>query len=225
LSSSWPWIIVSDVALRSDDGDLLRAGTAAVVTQAGEGLTNLSHAPLQFMDCIKANARRVDEVFEIPAARADELSVLRSRYALIAQAERQEASETCGDKVTTGPVSRVCVTHDIRNFQAEVSLSTPPVVGASTVTLYIRSSDGKIDYRYVYHYELGYDGNIGWQLDSDDYQLMYLETAESAHQSQSIRFAGTPSVDLVIAEELELELEWFSGQSGEAVKYPPVVLH
>jgi hypothetical protein len=208
-----PNLIVADVALRQDDGELIEIGTAAVVTQAGEGLANLSVAPVEAADCIAANQRRIDEVFEIPATRAEEYAELKSRYARLARARTQPGRKACAEPADDGPIFGMCAEYDTNRFQVELGVLDHPELGAA-VTMRVRSPDGVVDYTYEYRYDVSYDGTYAWQLPVDTPRGMYLDVSGPGGGNKSVLFTGQPGTDVLVAGELEVEIAWSAGPSA-----------
>lgn len=223
MSNNTPWLIVGDVELVRDDGKVLPAGTAAVVTQAGEGLANLSGAPVEQMECIEGNARKIDEVFEIPAVRTDELDELRTRYAKLSKASKADARETCGGQAQAA-VTKVCALLGGDVFQVSVQLAAPPTSGISGMVLRMRDEGSGLAYEWVFNYKRNYSGQVSWQFDSQGYSMMYPEVDKGRTSGTRLVLTTRPSVDLLLADKAVLTAEWAGGPGTAAVAYPEALV-
>ncbi|MCO1575496.1 hypothetical protein M8C13_06960 [Crossiella sp. SN42] len=222
-SNSTPWLIVGDVELVRDDGKVLPVGTAAVVTEAGEGLTNLSTAPVEEMECIAENARKIDEVFEIPAVRTGELDELRSRYSKLSKASKAGSREACGGQVEAA-VSKVCALLGGDVFQVSVDLATPPTSGVTGMVLRMRDESGAFAYEWLFNYKKDRSGKLGWQFDSRGYAMMYPEVEKSRTGGTRLVLTTMPSVDMLLADKALLTAERTSLPGTAAVAYPETLV-
>lgn len=222
LSSTTPWVVVGDVELVRDDGTVLPAGTAAVVTQAGQGLENLSVAPVEQMDCIRGNASKIDEVFEIPAARTDELDTLRNRYAKLATASASESKETCGREVQAA-MSKVCASLAGTTFEISVQLAAPPRSGSSGMVFRLRDNTSALTSEWAFNYQRDYSGKLGWQYDSRGDTSIWLQVVDGQPSGTRVVLTGKPSVDLLLADNATLTAEWVGGANA-VVTYPDTLV-
>ncbi|VVJ19605.1 Uncharacterised protein [Amycolatopsis camponoti] len=218
-SSTTPWVIVADVGLRGDDGKTTRAGTAALVTFPGEGLENLTVAPLWNRDCIRKNGETVAKALSLQAdARADELSELGRRYNSMASATGRPAQSACTER-TTGEIRKLCGVFANDRLTIDLELRRPPLPGSTVLGITVSGRNGKPQYTPGMAYKADYDqGSPGWDVDytsKNGEVVLQVRPEDIEIHGTSIKISTLATADLFLAGQSRIDVQWRSEPTAE----------
>ncbi|WP_125689705.1 hypothetical protein [Amycolatopsis sp. WAC 04169] len=207
-SSTVPWVIVAEVNLRHDDGATTRAGTAALVTFAGQGLENLEVAPLWNRDCIRENGDKVAKALSLQAeAQADELRELGRRYNILQRGAGSPAKPSCTTGVV-GEINTLCGTFAGDRLTVELELRSPPVPGSTAFDIVISGPNGKPRYVTPMAYTYNSQGVPDWQIDypSDGKTHGGIGFEDITIHGNSVKMWKYATTDLLLAGQGRIEV-------------------